>query len=130
MEKRIDKRASRQRRAKRARMKIRELNAPRLTVHRTPRHIYAQVIHAPAAPVPAAVNGNGDRVVVQASTLDKALRNGATGNVAAAAAVGRLIAERARAAGIEAVAFDRSGYRYHGRVKALAEAAREAGLRF
>ena len=130
MEKRIDKRASRQRRAKRARMKIRELNAPRLTVHRTPRHIYAQVIHAPSTPVPAAVDGNGDRVVVQASTLDKALRNGATGNVAAAAAVGRLIAERARAAGIEAVAFDRSGYRYHGRVKALAEAAREAGLRF
>lgn len=128
MEKRIDKTASRRRRAKRARMKIRELRAPRLTVHRTPRHIYAQVIAADEAAAKQAAQG--DRVVVQASTLDKALRNGATGNVEAAAAVGRMIAERATAAGIEAVAFDRSGYRYHGRVKALAEAAREAGLRF
>lgn len=124
MERRIDKKHSRLRRAKRARMKIRELNVPRLTVHRTPRHIYAQVI----------VADGGDRVLAQASTLDKGLRNGdiggATGNTDAAAAVGRLIAERASAAGIDAVAFDRSGYRYHGRVKALAEAAREAGLRF
>lgn len=128
MEKRIDKTASRRRRAKRARMKIRELRAPRLTVHRTPRHIYAQVIAADEAVAKQAVQG--DRVVVQASTLDKTLRDGSTGNVEAAAAVGKMIAERATAAGIEAVAFDRSGYRYHGRVKALAEAAREAGLRF
>ena len=123
MEKRIDKRAGRQRRAKRARMKIRELGAHRLTVHRTPRHIYAQVIgHAQAE--------GSDRVLAQASTLDSALRGQATGNVAAASAVGRLIAERAEAAGIEAVAFDRSGYKYHGRVKALAEAARAGGLVF
>ena len=127
MEKRIDKTASRRRRAKRARMKIRELRAPRLTVHRTPRHIYAQVIAADEAVAKQAAQG--DRVVVQASTLDKTLRDGSTGNVEAAAAVGKMIAERATAAGIEAVAFDRSGYRYHGRVKALAEAAREAGLR-
>ena len=120
MEKRIDKKTSRLSRAKRVRMKIRELRAPRLTVHRTPRHIYAQII----------VGDTGDRVLAQASTLDKTLRAGATGNIPAAAAVGRLIAERAVAAGIEAVAFDRSGYRYHGRVKALAEAAREVGLRF
>ena len=123
MEKRIDKRASRLRRAKRARMKIRELGAPRLSVHRTPRHIYAQVIDH-------AANGGSDRVLAQASTLDGALRGEATGNVAAASAVGRLIAERASAAGVEAVAFDRSGYRYHGRVKALAEAARSNGLKF
>ena len=123
MEKRIDKRASRLRRAKRARMKIRELGAPRLTVHRTPRHIYAQVIgHA--------AGSGSDRVLVQASTLDAALRGDASGNVAGAAAVGRLLGERATAAGIESVAFDRSGYKYHGRVKALAEAAREAGLKF
>lgn len=123
MEKRIDKRAGRLRRAKRARMKIRELGAARLTVHRTPRHIYAQVIDH-------AAGGGSDRVLVQASTLDGALRGEATGNVAAASAVGRLLAERATAAGIESVAFDRSGYKYHGRVKALAEAAREAGLKF
>ena len=124
MEKRIDKRASRLRRAKRARMKIRELGAPRLTVHRTPRHIYAQVIGH------AAARSGSDRVLVQASTLDAALRGDASGNVAAATAVGRLLGERATAAGIESVAFDRSGYKYHGRVKALAEAAREAGLKF
>ena len=123
MEKRIDKRAGRLRRAKRARMKIRELGAARLTVHRTPRHIYAQVIDN-------AAGGGSDRVLVQASTLDGALRGEATGNVAAASAVGRLLAERATAAGIESVAFDRSGYKYHGRVKALAEAARAAGLKF
>ena len=123
MEKRIDKRTTRLRRAKRTRMKIRELGAPRLTVHRTPRHIYAQVIgHA--------AGSGSDRVLVQASTLDAALRGDASGNVAAATAVGRLLAERATAAGIESVAFDRSGYKYHGRVKALAEAAREAGLKF
>ena len=102
-------------------MKIRELEALRLTVHRTPRHIYAQVIQG---------ERGRDRVLAQASTLDKSLRNGASGNVAAASAVGQLIAERAIGAGIRTVAFDRSGYKYHGRVKALAEAARAGGLEF
>lgn len=91
----------------------------RLCVHRTPRHIYAQVIA-----------GEGDRILATASTLDKELRKGATGNVDAAKAVGSLIAERATKAGISDVAFDRSGFKYHGRVKALADAAREAGLKF
>jgi large subunit ribosomal protein L18 len=98
---------------------MRGLGVNRLSVHRTPRHIYAQVI-APS----------GDRVLASASTLDSTLRSGATGNIDAAAAVGKLVAERARAAGIEKVAFDRSGYKYHGRVKALADAARESGLEF
>ena len=110
---------SRLRRARRARTKIRELGISRLSVHRTPRHIYAQVF-APG----------GDRVLASASTLDKDLRGGSTGNIGAAAQVGKLVAERARAAGIEKVAFDRSGYKYHGRVKALADAARENGLEF
>ena len=114
-----DKKLSRQRRARRARMKIREQGATRLWVNRTPRHIYAQVIAA-----------SGDRVLASASTLDKGLRSGSTGNVDSAAAVGKLVAERAVAAGVTAVAFDRSGYKYHGRVKALADAAREAGLKF
>ncbi|BAN68185.1 50S ribosomal protein L18 [endosymbiont of unidentified scaly snail isolate Monju] len=118
----MDKKASRLRRAKRARAKIRELGVHRLTVHRTPRHIYAQVI----AP-------NGAEVIAAASTVDKEVKagiEGSTGNVAGAAVVGRAIAERAKAKGIERVAFDRSGFRYHGRVKALADAAREAGLEF
>ena len=114
-----DKKLSRQRRARRARMKILEQGATRLCVNRTPRHIYAQVIAA-----------SGDKVLASASTLDKDLRSGSTGNVDSAAAVGKLVAERAVAAGVTAVAFDRSGYKYHGRVKALAEAAREAGLKF
>ncbi len=113
------KKAARARRARRARMKMRELGVERLTVNRTPRHIYAQVISA-----------DGAQVLAQASTLDATLREGATGNSAAAAKVGGLIAERARTAGVERVAFDRSGYKYHGRVKALAEAAREGGLEF
>jgi large subunit ribosomal protein L18 len=91
----------------------------RLSVHRTPNHIYAQVI-APA----------GDKVLASASTLDADLRKGATGNIEAAAAVGKLVAQRAKDAGVEKVAFDRSGYKYHGRVKALADAARESGLEF
>jgi large subunit ribosomal protein L18 len=91
----------------------------RLSVHRTPRHIYAQII-APA----------GDKVIASASTLDTDLRSGATGNIAAAEKVGKLVAERAKKAGVVAVAFDRSGFRYHGRVKALADAARETGLEF
>lgn len=115
----IDKKTVRLRRAKRARMKIRELGAVRLTVYRSLRHIYAQLI----AP-------DGGHVLAQASTLDTSLRDGATGNVDAARKVGTLIAERAKAVGCTRVAFDRSGYKYHGRVKGLAEAAREAGLEF
>jgi large subunit ribosomal protein L18 len=110
---------SRLRRARRARARMRDLGAVRLSVHRTPRHIYAQII-APA----------GDRVLACASTLDSELRGGKTGNIEAAAAVGKLVAERAKAAGVESVAFDRGGYKYHGRVKALADAARESGLNF
>ncbi len=110
---------SRLRRARRARARMRGLGVNRLCVHRTPRHIYAQII-APA----------GDKVLASASTLDSDLRGGKTGNIEAAAAVGKLVAERAKAAGIEAVAFDRSGYKYHGRIKALADAARESGLNF
>ena len=117
----LDKKQSRLRRARRARAKIRELAVHRLSVHRTPRHIYAQV-----------VSPDGARVIASASTLHKDLRGKlkGTGNAAAAAEVGRNIAERAKQAGVETVAFDRSGFRYHGRVKALADAAREAGLRF
>ena len=113
------KKASRIRRASSSRIKIRELGASRLCVHRTPRHIYAQVIDA-----------SGGSVLASASTLDKDLRESKTGNVEAAQAVGKLIADRAKAAGVDTVAFDRSGFKYHGRVKALADAAREAGLQF
>lgn len=115
----IDKKVSRQRRAKRARMKIREQRVTRLCVNRTPRHIYAQII-----------TGDGDSVVASASTLEKDLRSGSTGNIDAASVVGKLVAERAVAAGVTSVAFDRNGFKYHGRVKALADAAREAGLEF
>jgi large subunit ribosomal protein L18 len=114
-----DKQAARQRRARKGRARMREQGVYRLCVHRTPRHIYAQVI-----------SPEGDRVLASASTLDGALRSGKTGNSEAAASVGRLIAERAKAAGVTQVAFDRSGFRYHGRVKALADGAREAGLEF
>lgn len=114
-----EKKDARLRRARRARAKIRELGVTRLAIHRTPRHIYAQVI-----------SGCGAKVVASASTLDKDLRSGKTGNVDAAKAVGALIAERAKAAGVTQVAFDRSGFKYHGRVKALADAAREGGLEF
>ena len=118
----MEKKQARMRRAARARAKIRELGAYRLCVHRTPRHIYAQII----APT-------GDQVVASAATVEKALREsieGHTGNIAAATVIGKAIAERALAAGVEAVAFDRSGFRYHGRLKALADAARENGLKF
>ena len=117
----IDKKTSRLRRAKSARARIRKLAVPRLSVHRSGQHIYAQVIAA-----------DGATVVASASTVQKNLRDGLTGtkNKSAAAAVGKAIAEKARAAGIESVAFDRSGFRYHGRVAALADAAREAGLKF
>lgn len=113
------KKQSRIRRARRARAKIRELRVDRLCVNRTPRHIYAQVIAA-----------DGGKVIASASTLDKSLRAGTTGNADAAKAVGELIAERAKAAGVTKVAFDRSGFKYHGRVKSLADAAREGGLEF
>ena len=110
---------SRLRRAKKTRFKLKALGEMRLTVNRTPRHIYAQVISA-----------DGNKVLASASTLDKELRQGTTGNVDAATKVGALIGERAKSAGISKVAFDRAGFKYHGRIKALADAAREAGLEF
>ena len=117
----MNKYQARLRRSRRGRAQIRELAVHRLSVHRTPRHIYAQVI----AP-------DGGTIVAAASTVQDSVREGlsGTGNVAAAAAVGRAIAERARSAGVTRVAFDRSGFRFHGRVKALADAARESGLEF
>ena len=117
----MDKKQTRLRRARRTRSRIRTLGINRLCVHRTPRHIYAQVI-----------SPEGGRVLVSASTLDKELRKGLdkTGGAAAASEVGKAIAARAQAAGIRQVAFDRSGFKYHGRVKALADAAREGGLEF
>jgi large subunit ribosomal protein L18 len=114
-----EKTESRLRRARKSRIRMRKSGATRLTVHRTPRHIYAQIIAS-----------TGDKVLASASTLDKDLRAGATGNIGAASAVGKLIAERAKAAGVTEVAFDRAGFKYHGRVKALADAAREGGLEF
>ena len=117
----MDKKSSRIRRSRRTRAKIASLGVHRLSVHRTPRHTYAQVF--------SSETGN---VVASASTLAadvKALIK-YSGNTDAAATVGKLIAEKAKAAGIESVAFDRSGFKYHGRVKALAEAAREHGLKF
>lgn len=113
------KKEARQRRARRTRAKISQLNVNRLCVYRTPRHIYAQVI-SPA----------GNEVLASASTLDKSLKGSATGNIEAASRIGAMIAERAKAAGVSKVAFDRSGYNYHGRIKALADAAREGGLEF
>jgi large subunit ribosomal protein L18 len=116
----MDKKNSRLRRSRRTRAKISELGAPRLTVYRTPRHIYAQIISSDA------------KVLASASTVQKDVKGSLkyTGNIAAAAAVGKALAEKARGAGIEAVAFDRSGFKYHGRIKALADAARESGLKF
>lgn len=112
---------ARQRRARKTRAKIAELKMTRLSVHRTNTHIYAQII-----------GENGDTVLASASTVEKEVRkdikNG--GNIAAAVVIGKRIAEKAKAAGITKVAFDRSGFRYHGRVKALADAARENGLSF
>jgi len=117
----MDKKQSRIRRSRRARAHIKTLGANRLCVHRTPRHIYAQVI-----------SPEGVKVMVCASTLDKEVRKDikTTGGTAAASVVGKMVAERAKAAGITKVAFDRSGFKYHGRVKALADAARESGLEF
>jgi large subunit ribosomal protein L18 len=112
---------NRLRRARKTRAKIAELKVTRLSVHRTNTHIYAQIIA-----------GTGDKVLASASTVEadvrKKVKNG--GNVEAAAAIGKLIAEKAKKAGITTVAFDRSGYKYHGRIKALADAARENGLSF
>lgn len=112
-----EKKDSRLRRAKKIRLRIRDLGHVRLTVHRTTQHMYAQVISA-----------CGGMVLASASTLEGGLENGS--NKEAASAVGRLIAERAKAQGIEKVAFDRAGFKYHGRIKALADAARENGLQF
>ncbi len=117
----MDKNQARLRRARKTRAKIAELKVNRLTVFRSNSHIYAQVIDA-----------SGSKVLASASTVEKDLKaeiaNG--GNIAAAAAVGKRIAEKAKQAGVEQVAFDRAGYRYHGRIKALADAARENGLVF
>jgi large subunit ribosomal protein L18 len=114
----MEKKVSRLKRARRGRAKMRELKVMRLSVHRTPQHIYAQVFDPES------------KVVASASTLQKEVAEGlkGTGNVEAAKAVGRAIAERAKAKGVTTVAFDRSGFKYHGRIKALADAAREAGL--
>ena len=116
-----EKNESRLRRAKATRSHIKKLGVPRLTVHRTDQHIYAQVISA-----------DGAKVLAAASTVQKAVKGDLKGtkNKAAAIAVGKAIAEKARAAGVENVAFDRSGFRYHGRIQALADAAREACLKF
>lgn len=116
-----DKNINRLRRARRARARIVRGEKPRLSVFRSSRHIYAQVL-SPA----------GDRTLVTASTVEPAARGTvkSTGNREAAAAVGKMIAEKALAEGIREVAFDRSGFKYHGRVKSLADAAREAGLKF
>ena len=117
----ITKKERRSRRAIKTRARIRETGTPRLTVHRTPRHIYAQLFAA-----------DGSQVLASASTVQKDVAKDLkyTGNVEAARAVGKAIAERAKAAGVARAAFDRSGFQYHGRVKALADAAREAGLEF
>lgn len=116
----MNKNVQRLRRATRSRAKIRELKALRLSVHRTSQHIYAQIFDAES------------KVLAVASTLQKDVRGDlkGTGNITAAAAVGKAIAEKAKAAGITQVAFDRSGFKYHGRIKALADAARENGLEF
>jgi large subunit ribosomal protein L18 len=121
----MDKKQARLRRARPTRSKIAELGVSRLAVHRTNLHIYANII-----------SGDGAKVLVSASTVETEVRqalagqSGKGGNAHAAALVGKRVAEKAKSAGIESVAFDRSGFRYHGRVKALAEAAREAGLKF
>lgn len=117
----VNKKAVRMRRARKTRAKISELKAVRLTVYRSNQHIYAQI-----------VSECGSRVIASASTAEKDQRgetpNG--GNIAAASVIGKRIAERAKAQGVDMVSFDRAGFHYHGRVKALAEAAREAGLKF
>lgn len=115
----MDKKLQRLRRAKKTRARIRQLGAHRLCIFKTPRHTYAQVF-----------DPTGSKVIAQASTVEAEIKKGLkhTGNVEAAVAVGKAIAERAKASGVEQVAFDRSGFKYHGRIKALADAARESGL--
>ena len=117
----MDKKLRRRRRARRTRAKVALQSIHRLCVHRTPRHIYAQII-----------DPTGEKTIASASTIDKQLRESLkyTGNKEAAAAVGKLIAEKAKAEGVDRVAFDRSGFRFHGRIRALADAAREGGLSF
>jgi len=118
----LNKKAQRLRRSRQTRLRIATQKVARLMVHRSNTHIYASVI-----------SGEGDRVLASASTIEKEMREqleGKGGSVAAAIAVGKRVAEKAKAAGVEKVAFDRSGFAYHGRVKALADAAREAGLQF
>jgi len=112
------KKESRLRRARKTRLKLRELDAVRLCVYRSNQHIYAQIIAA-----------NGGKVLISASTADKSFSDKGS-NIAVASKVGKLIAERAKAAGLVRLSFDRSGFKYHGRVKALADAAREHGLEF
>jgi large subunit ribosomal protein L18 len=116
----MNKKDQRLRRAVQTRQKIRQLKALRLSVHRSSQHIYAQILDAQS------------KVLAVASTVQATVRDGlkGTGNITAAAAVGKAIAEKAKAAGISKVAFDRSGFKYHGRIKALADAARENGLEF
>ena len=117
----MDKKEARLRRARKTRARIAELNMVRLSVYRTNSHIYAQI-----------VDETGSQVLASASSLEAEVRGEVSngGNVAAAAVVGKRIAEKAKAAGIASVAFDRSGFKYHGRMKALADAAREHGLVF
>ncbi len=117
----MSKKTDRLRRAKKARARIKQQGINRLSVHKTSRHVYAQVI-APC----------GSQVLASASSLDKEIKGQIkySGNVEAAAAVGKALAERAKKAGISNVAFDRSGFKYHGRIKALADAAREQGMEF
>ena len=120
----LTKKEQRLRRSRQTRIRIATQGVARLTVNRTNLHIYATVI-----------SGDGSKVLATASTAQADVRaslggSGTGGNAAAAAAIGKLIAEKAKAAGVEKVAFDRAGFAYHGRVKALAEAAREAGLQF
>lgn len=117
----MDKKSTRLKRATKLRCKIKQLNANRLSVHKTSQHIYAQII-----------SGDGCKTLTSASTNESAIKGSVknTGNISAAAEVGKFIAQKAIAAGITEVAFDRSGFKYHGRVKALADAAREAGLKF
>ena len=117
----MQKKIARLRRAKSTRAHIRELGVPRLSVLRTGQHLYAQLFSA-----------DGSKVLASASTLQADVKDGLKNgkNSDAAAKVGRAIAEKAKAAGVEKVAFDRSGYRFHGRIKALADAAREGGLQF
>ena len=117
----MNKKPARLRRAKSTRAHIRELGVPRLSVQRTGQHLYAQVFTA-----------DGSKVLASASPVQSDIKDGLKNgkNADAAAKVGRVIAEKAKAAGVEKVAFDRSGYRFHGRIKALADAAREGGLQF